>query len=838
MVTHMVLVRTAWMGRIPGTIWGVICAGLLALLLGPGPASCQTLAMRATASSVPDAAGVQFFEQKIRPIIIQQCYACHSGGAKKLRGGLRLDNRTGLLKGGDSGPAVVPGKPSDSLLIQALRQEGLSMPPKGKLPPAVIMDFERWVAMGAPDPRDGTVAPPRSGMDLEAGRRFWAFQPPREQAVPGVKDLSWPRSDIDRFILARLESSGLHPALDADRVSLIRRANLDLIGLPPSPEEVDGFMADRSPNAFAKVVDRLLASPHFGERWGRHWLDVVRYADSNGKDENLTFHEAWRYRDYVITAFNRNKPFDQFVREQLAGDLLPAANRSRRDEQITATGFLVVGPKMLFDRDPLKRQMDVVDEQIDTVGRALLGLTVACARCHDHKFDPIPTADYYALAGIFGSTHTLDGTKEGNPLVAGWMLRPLGENGESLRATQLVHQKNLEAVSAALREARKDLLGLEAHPESLKTGLRITEAGARVKELEALERKLQESFPPAPALAMAVRDEDSPADMPINLRGNPHAPGPLVPRGFLRVVSGAPAPDVTAGRSGRLELAEWLTTQENPLTARVFVNRVWMHLFGEGLVRSLDDFGAQGERPTHPELLDYLALRFMKDGWLVKSLVRALVLSRAYQMAFVGNAEVERIDPENRLWWRANRRRLDAEVLRDTMLLVSGRLDRRMGGSEVADLGEFAINNNSKGGLSTDSNRRRSVYLPVLRGYLPPLFEVFDFADPDVCMGKRNATTVPSQALYVMNSPFAMEQARLAARRLLTEVDKDKTRLTLLYRRALGRPPAEMEREAVLRFFLERSTEDAPGMAAEAEEDQWAAVCQAVFGCTEFRYVD
>jgi hypothetical protein len=450
----------------------------------------------------------------------------------------------------------------------------------------------------------------------------------------------------------------------------------------------------------------------------------------------------------------------------------------------------------------------------------------------------LPTADYYGLAGIFGSTHTLDGIKEGNPLVAGWNLRPLGDDGERVRAAQLAHQEKLEAVGAALREGRTTLLGFEAHLQAREAGGRIQEARARLKDLETEERKLQESLPPAPALAMAVRDEDTPSDMPINLRGNPHAPGPLVPRGFLRIVSTGSATPVPEDRSGRLELAQWLTTPDQPLTARVFVNRVWMHLFGEGLVRSLDNFGAQGERPTHPELLDYLALRFMKDGWSVKRLVRALVLSRAYQMAVIEDAEAARIDPENRLWWRANRRRLEAEVLRDAMVLISGRLDQRMGGSEVADLGEFAINNNSKGGLSTDSNRRRSLYLPVLRGYLAPLFEVFDFADPDVCTGKRNATTVPSQALYMMNSPFVMEQARQAAQRLLAEADEDEARLTLLYRRALGRPPTTAERETALRFVCEPRSEGAGATTAQAEREVWAAVCQAVFGCTEFRFVE
>jgi len=780
---------------------------------------------------------VQFFEQKIRPVLVKHCYSCHSAETKKPRGSLRLDSRAGLLKGGASGPALVPGKADDSLLIQALHYDDLAMPPQGKLPPDVIADFERWVARGAPDPRDGGSAWASKGIDLEARRTFWAFQPPRRQPAPAVKDVAWPHSDIDRFILARLEAAGLRPVADADRVALIRRVTIDLIGLPPTPQEIDAFVADRSPSAFARVVDRLLASPHFGERWGRHWLDLARYADSNGKDENLTFHEAWRYRDYVIASFNQDRPLDRFLREQLAGDLLPAEGRAQRDEQLTATGFLVVGPKMLFDRDPLKRQMDVVDEQIDTVGRALLGLTVACARCHDHKFDPIPNADYYALAGVFASTRTLDGIKENNPLVSGWMLRPLGAEGEKLRTAQLAHQTKLEAIGEALRKARADLLGYSGRPEAPEAGPRIAAARKSVEELEALEKKLGAEAPPSPALVMAVKDEDSPADVPISIRGNPHAPGPRVPRGFVRVASAGAVPVIPADRSGRLELAEWLTGREQPLTARVFVNRVWLHLFGEGLVRSVDDFGAQGERPTHPELLDDLAVRFMEDGWSVKRLVRALVLSRTYQLAVAGDAAAQRIDPENRLWWRGNCRRLDAEVLRDAMLCTSGRLERGMGGSAVASLGEFATNNGGKGGIATDQNVRRSVYLPVIRNDLPPLFEVFDFADPDVSTGKRNATMVPTQALYLMNSPFVMDQARHAAGRLLTEADSDGARLTLLYRRALGRLPAPAERETALAFLRQQRQSPGTGRNGGVELRAWAAVCQAVFGCADFRFL-
>jgi hypothetical protein len=775
-----------------------------------------------------DPAGVRFFEQKIRPVLVEQCYSCHSASARKPRGQLLLDSRAGLLKGGASGPAIVPGKPRESLLIQALRHEDLAMPPQGKLPPAVLADFERWVALGAPDPRDGVSTWAAKGIDLEAGRKFWAFQPPRHHEAPQVKDSNWCRGDVDRFVLAKLQGAGLQPVADADRVTLIRRVTIDLTGLPPTPAEIDAFVGDQRPDAFARVVDRLLASPHFGERWARHWLDVVRYADSNGKDENLTFHESWRYRDYVIRSFNQDRPVDQFLREQLAGDLLPAANQAQRDEQLIASGFLVLGPKMLFDRDPLKRKMDVVDEQIDTLGRALLAMSVACARCHDHKFDPIPNADYYALAGVFASTRTLDGIKENNPLVSGWMVRPLGKNGEKLHAVHLAHQHKREAVGEVVRKARAELLRWEGHPEAADAARQIAAARKRLNELVAEERRLEATTPPSPALAMSVRDEDTAADIPINIRGNPHAPGPLVPRGFLRVVSTSALP-IAAGRSGRLELAQWVTARDHPLTARVFVNRVWMHLFGEGLVRSVDDFGAQGERPSHPELLDELAVRFMEEGWSVKRLIRTLVLSHTYQLAFREDAEGQRVDPENRLLWRANRRRLEAEVLRDAMLYVSSRLERTMTGSAVATLGEFATNNGGQGGIGTDQNLRRSVYLPVIRNDLPPLFEVFDFADPDVCTGKRNATIVATQALYLLNSSFVLDQARQAAERLLREEKTDNGRVGRLFRLALGRSPTPVESAAVLDFLRSH--------AGRNELQTWASVCQAIFGCAEFRYL-
>jgi hypothetical protein len=766
-------------------------------------------------------AGEKFFEDRIRPVLVKHCYRCHSARAPKVRGGLRVDTRAALLEGGDSGPAVVPGKPEQSILLKALRhRDGFAMPPDKKLPASVVADFARWIMLGALGPReDKTIKTSRTTWDVKTGRKFWAFQPPRRYALPAVRDRAWPRTRIDFFLLASLEKRGLRPARDADRLTLLRRATLDLTGLPPTAAEADAFLADRRPGAFARVVDRLLASPAFGERWGRHWLDVARYADSTGKGDNLTYHEAWRYRDYVIAAFNRDKPYDRFVREQVAGDLLPAPSQAVRDEQLTATGFLVVGPKVLANRDVKQRQMDVVDDQVDTVGRAFLGLTLGCARCHDHKFDPIPTADYYALAGIFASTRTLAGTKLNNPAVSGWSRRPLGPGGDKLLAARTAFEAKLNKVRTALGEARSQL---------------GEEGRRRVRELTAAEKKLLAAAPPAPPLVLAVRDEDRPIDIRVHRRGSPHSLGERVPRGFLRVAAFGPAPRIGANRSGRRELADWLANRTNPLTARVMVNRVWLHLFGEGLVRSPDNFGVRGDRPTHPELLDDLAVDFMEHGWSVKRLVHTIMLSRAYRMAVVSNPQAAQVDPANRLLWRANRRRLEVEAIRDCMLAVAGRLNRTMGGSSVAHLGEQAVSNNNSGpGLALDRLTRRSVYLPVIRNELPTIFEVFDFADPDVTTGRRDATTVATQALYLMNSPFALAQARAAAERLLALPEA--ARLTTLYRRAFGRPPTAREARRVRAFLGDYRRGPS---SARAEKAAWTAVCQAVFGSTEVRFVE
>jgi hypothetical protein len=705
--------------------------------------------------------GLDFFETKIRPVLVERCYRCHSSATKQ-RGGLALDSREAILKGGDRGPALRPGRPADSLLVQVLhynREPG--MPPKGKLPDAVIADVEKWVALGAPDPRTTSAAGWMKAPDVRQGRTFWAFQPPRRPIVPKTRDARWPRGDIDAFVLVRLEANSLRPAPDADRSVLLRRLYLALIGLPPTPEQIGTFVDDDAPDAYARVVEQLLASPHFGERWGRHWLDVARFAESSGGGRSLLFPDAWRYRDYVLEAFNSDKPYDRFVTEQIAGDLLPANTPQQRREQLIATAFLALGPTNYEQQNKDVLVMDVIDEQLDSLGRAFLGLTLGCARCHDHKFDPIPTRDYYALAGILSSTQTIF---HGKDHVSHWLEQPLP--------------------------------GLPT-------------AGGR------------------PALAMSVRDAERIEDCALCIGGNVAKRGAKVPRGFLQVSStGTPAP-LPAQQSGRRELAAWLASSDNPLTARVFVNRVWHHLFGAGLVRTVDNFGAAGERPSHADLLDALALRFMRDGWSVKNLIRRIVLSHTFQMSSAVRADLAAVDPENRLLGAMNRRRLDAECLRDAMLSVSGRLDLRIGGPT------FNMETAQKGANHEIDYRfdglRRSVYTPIFRNKLLELFEAFDFGDPNLVNGGRNVSTVATQALYLMNSPFVREQARQAAEALLAVPHlNDAGRVHRGFRLALGRPPTPRERDIALRFLA-----SSPGEPA----DVWARFYQALFACLDFRSV-
>ena len=778
---------------------------------------------------------VAFFEKKIRPVLVDKCYQCHSEKAEKLRGNLFLDTREGTRKGGDLGPSVVPGNLKDSLLIEAInhKSEHLKMPPKQKLPDDVIADFEKWVYMGAPDPRDGAAKIVRHDIDIEKGRQWWAFQAPKKTPPPAVKDAAWPRSEIDRFLLAGLEAKGLTPVGDAERHTLLRRVYFDLIGLPPAPEEVEAFLQDTSANALEKVVDKLLASPRFGERWGRHWLDVARFAESSGKAANFAYPHAWRYRDYVIAAFNADKPFDQFIREQLAGDLLPAKDDKQKADQLVATGFLAIGSKNHNERLPLQFQMDLVDEQIDATSVAFLGMTVACARCHDHKFDPIPTKDYYALAGIFRSTTTCYGT-----------IRTVQCNHPS----PLVSLPKDAGVSAGLppltKEARTQIekQAAEFREDYKKQGSAgvISVAGAIIRlRFQNLESRfsLYEADGTPKLLAMGVRETRLPEDSKLYVRGELDQPGEKIKRGIPQVMT-TKQPTIGKG-SGRLELANWIASSENPLTARVMANRVWLHLFGRGLVATPDNFGTTGQKPSNPELLNYLAVSFAENGWSVKKLIRTIVLSRAYQQSTEFVAKNDEIDPDNALIWRSSRRRLEAEALRDAMLAVSGKLSLTAPmGSPITPNGEgtVLISFRVRPVDTFSKEAYRSVYLPIVRDLLPESMSLFDFPDPTLIAGERAVTTVPAQSLYLMNNPFVISQAETVAEKLLATGDNDAERLTRAYKLFLCRPPTERESSSALQFVsqYEKAAAAEKVKPAKTRQAAWSALCQSLFASTEF----
>jgi hypothetical protein len=828
-----------------------------------------------------------FFEKKIRPVLVSKCYSCHAADAEKVKGGLLLDTREGIRMGGATGHAVEPGDLKGSLLIAAIRGEkkDLLMPPKEKLPPEVIADFEKWVLMGAPDPRDGKAKTAKKP-DLAEGKNFWSFQPVKPVAVPQPKDTKWSASDIDRFVLKKLEENKLKPVGDADPNTFIRRLYFDLIGLPPTPEEVQTFVRDfslshsptRSPApasagekagkresvnpAIERVVDRLLASPHFGERWGRHWLDVARYAESSGKERNYAYPEAWRYRDYVIAAFNADKPYDRFLREQIAGDLLPAKDAAQRNEHLIATGFLAIGPKGLNERNREAFIMEQVDEQIDVTTRAALGLTVSCARCHDHKFDPIPQRDYYAMAGIFKSTETHFGIGGGGngknrqpsthvPLVKSFNPPPpLAQKTPaapvqvaSASPTRLTPEMEARLNKFAEKNSKAALrLKNMSEAEKVAAYERFFGAGGGAPTKAAKPAKKAAKYPEPPAapkadgepsgeFAMAVLD-GKPADCPIYIRGELEEKGPVIPRGFVTVLGATEPAKIAPGQSGRLELANWLTAPENPLTARVMANRVWQHLFGEGIVSTPDNFGATGERPTHPELLDYLANRFVANGWSVKKLVREIVLSRTYQLSSASDAKNFAADPDNNFLWRANQRRLDAESIRDGILAVSGRLDLKApNGSPLSGMADTDLGRAGRSAAKTDS-RHRSVYLPIIRDMLPEALDLFDFAEPSLVVAAREVTTVPSQALYMLNSPFIRENAAAFAKRFQGTSADPKERITAAYLTAFSRPPTAAEVARAEGYLKTHATE-----RGGSTESALTTFCQALFASAEFRYV-
>ncbi|QDU38207.1 Planctomycete cytochrome C [Maioricimonas rarisocia] len=785
----------------------------------------------------PSPEGTRFFESRIRPALVTHCYECHSAESGKARGGLRVDSRDALMRGGESGPAVIAKSLKESILYQALlyHDDGWQMPPKGKLPQTTIDDFRRWILMGAPDPRITSIRPaPESDLDLEAGRTFWAYQPLPETTPPPAGSTNWARTPIDRFVAAGWTDKDLHPVGDAAPQVLVRRLYFVLTGLPPSPADLQRWLPrlevasdNVRQKVVAQLVDELLASDSYGERWGRHWLDVARYAESTGGDHNNVYQHAWRYRDYVIDAFNDDKPFDQFIREQIAGDLLPISNDSEWASNIIATGFLTIGVKSVGEEDQQRFFADLVDEQIDTMTRSFLATTVACARCHDHKFDPIPQADYYALAGIFRSTETHYGLLKAQARQATTLIDLTGMGPPAgtpdLNADEyaaLIRQR--DDAARALDEAMKQIRSGENVFRGLLRKLRSDR-----DETEAALQAYSSRGQPR-VFAMGTQDRDAPLPTRLLIRGELDQPAQLVKRGVLQMLSpqdkhtldsltkdpgfrrhrtpGLPGLSYHS-RSGRLELAEWIASPRNPLTARVITNRIWHWMFGRGLVRTVDDFGHAGETPSHPELLDYLAGRLIEQNWSIKALIHEIAMSRTWQLASTYDAHNFGIDPENRFCWRMNQRRLEAEALRDAMLAVSGQLDRqRPLGTYLRNVGEGGVGQNVfEPVIRSIDTRTRSVYLPRVRSVLPEMLELFDAPDASLVSGKRDTTSSPLQSLFLMNNRFVQDQAVALAGRL-EDLPREE-QITTAFELALGRSPTDRERQLASGFLVRFETD-------------------------------
>jgi len=883
------------------------------------------------AAALPVAAqngAAEFFEKKLRPVLAAKCQNCH--GAKMQMAGLNLSTGTGVA------PLVAAGDLASSRLYQALLYtEKVKMPPSGKLPDAELAVFKSWIEQGAHWPVAAPVAAPTAAA---AAKRHWAFEPIAAPAPPKVKQEAWVRTPIDRFILAGLEAKALPPAAPTAKLALLRRVTFDLTGLPPTLQEIQAFNADQSAGAYDKVIERLLASPRYGERWGRHWLDVARFADSTGMDEDNLYPYAWRYRDFVVESFNNDTPFDRFIHQQLAGDLLPAASKAERARNLTATGFLALGPRALAQQDRLQEVYDIVDEQIDTVSKVFLGLTVSCARCHDHKFDPILTKDYYALASIFASTRQFrnygrpgsisfmhyepldadgyaryelhrrqmyakqlemedalseDLGRETAPLRqkvaesvhAAWQVIHRGATLDAAASTHGVEHKHLEkwvkwwrtadlkpfatATTATIAEVAaayekeynasavkwdqsldgwRTRLAKEVaqdrtlperpkpnaaeHPFFVKTtfdgGPMDAPESARVHLLRLEWELLKKTLPEEPGMVSAVADGPS-IDQRIFVRGNLHNPGEPVAKGFPVVLAGDRQPAITAG-SGRLELARWLTSASNPLTARVFVNRVWLWHFGEALVRAPSNWGRNGEPPTNPALLDYLAQQFTASGWSLKDLHRQILRSNAYRMSTHASPAAREADPGNRLLSRFPRTRLSIEQIRDSFLVLDGSLDTAMGGTLLANKG------GKRQTVDADEVTRRTMYLPVRRGSIPPLLATFDFGDATTPGEARARTNVAPQALFIRNSKFVMERALGLAKLLLNDAAlTGAQRVERAFLMTLTRGPAPAEVDEALTYIAE--LEKRLGQAAGPSHlTAWQSFCHTLMSANEFLY--
>jgi mono/diheme cytochrome c family protein len=776
-----------------------------------------------------NAAGVEFFEKRIRPLLVQHCYSCHSSQAKKVKGELRLDSRTALLKGGTSGPLLHPGKPAESLLIKAVRYNtDIRMPPKGRLSSSEIADLETWVKMGAPDPREDisqeATKKPAKSIDLDEAKKFWSFRPLQVLAPPIVKGPIF--NVIDQFLLTKQEAKGLKPVDLANKRTLLRRVTFDLTGLPPTPEEIEAFLKDTRPDAFGRVVDRLLASSAYGERWGRHWLDVVRYADTAGDNSDFPVPQMYRYRNWVIDAFNHDMPYDQFVHEQIAGDLMSASSQPDRKNKIIATGYLANSRRHGSYEDARYPWHLTIEDTLDNLGKTFLGLTLGCARCHDHKFDPLTAEDYYGLYGFFSSTRYP------------WPGIELDRAPRDL--VPLVESDEVEKVTQA---RKKQLAELDAVHKKL-------EADKAPKEKIQAAKKERDIFAKQPLpfeTAYAVLDgKNEPkkrigqiGDVRVQLKGEPDYPGQLVPRRFPLVLGGQNLPaDVTG--SGRLELARWLTEPTNPLPARVMVNRIWQYHFGEGLIPSSNNFGKQGQPPTYPELLDFLAHRFIEDGWSIKKMHRLIVCSRAYQLASTEEETNLKIDPANNYLWRYPRRRLDAEAIRDSILAISGTLDRSPGGPHPfpnQTTWDFSQHKPFKAVYDT---QRRSVYLMTQRIQRHPFLALFDGPDTNASTALRPISTTPLQALFLMNDPFIHGEARKLANRLLMDRSSEVERIERAFLLAFGRPPTDAEINNTQGYLAQVSSGLRTAGLAETDLSNraWESLARVLFISNEFIYVD
>ena len=821
-----------------------------------------------------DPEAIKFFEMKVRPILAENCFKCH--GASKQKGGLRLDSRPAVLQGGENGPAVVPGNRDDSLLVDAIHYESLEMPPAGKLDAEKIAILTRWVELGAPWPGSGPAQPtaaaaPGQPRITEEDRKFWSFQPVRAQAPPVVAGDQWSRNAIDRFLLARLSAEGLAPAPEADRRTLIRRATFDLTGLPPTPDEVEAFVADAGPRAYERLVERLLASPRYGERWARHWLDLVRYAESDGYRADAYRPETWRYRDYVVNALNDDLPYDRFVTEQLAGDEVAPGDPTL----MVATSFLRLWIYEHNQRDVWEQWRAIQNDLTDVTGDVFLGLGIGCARCHDHKFDPILQDDYYRLQAFFTPIVPRDDLplstagpwRDYQKKLAAWEAVTAGVRAAIAAIEQPYQEK---AAQGALDKFPKETQAIFLKPESQRTPLeeQIYYLVARqvedeqekpkvkgedkkrldelAKQLAAFDRQKPEPLPTAFTVT-DVGPNAPPTRIPGDRSGHEIAPG------FLTLLDPAPAkvtrsPAAANSTGRRTALAHWLTRPDNPLPARVMVNRLWQYHFGRGLVGTPSDFGQLGERPSHPELLDWLAGEFVARGWSLKQMHRLIMTSAAYRQAAVrAPSAVARLkDPENRLLWRMNTRRLEIEPIRDAMLSASGELNTAMGGPGVAA-----------------TEPRRAIYTKVMRNSREPLFDAFDAPDGSNTTPTRNVTITPTQSLMLINGAWTLARARALAGRLERGAGSDSARIDLAYRLVFGRPPTDPERIDALSFLrgeadhrrqprprpmpgTDDGAEDGAGCvkadaatsSAAQDASAWTDFCHALLNANEFLYVD